>query len=287
MRKLLITFTILIMAICAKANASMIIVDYQGDTIVRPQSVERNLVINCNDGGEYNIAIKPLDTALRSADGKTSIPLNYLYINNNREDVYMRYNEYSNLFYGIMMGGIPQSMTAKIRDYGMVPAGVYGISFEIQATDINAHRIAATGTFHLQFIVPTVQKLSKKDGMSKISIGADDVMKKTRRVNNEVSPTIYINSNADWVLLARVSDFDTTQGDYYIRTIAASNDVNERLQERVMLTPQKEIILAKGKAPANNQFVTIEYSVETKNSGCIRAGNYQNRVRYVLREDRG
>lgn len=128
MKKILLT-TLLMVLGCAAVQASMVIIDYQGETVVRPQSVERNLIINSDDGGVYNIAVRPLEDAMGSVDGNVTIPLSNLYINNTREDVYLRYNEYSNIFDGLSMGGVAKNMTAKIRDFGMVPAGTYAINF--------------------------------------------------------------------------------------------------------------------------------------------------------------
>ena len=116
MKKLLIT-ALFAFCLSAPSEASFVIVDYQGDTVVRQQNIERNLIINSDDGEVYNIAVRPLDDAVRSSDGKVSIPLNNLYINNTREDVYLRYNEYSNIFDGLTMGGVAKNMTAKIRDF--------------------------------------------------------------------------------------------------------------------------------------------------------------------------
>ena len=89
MKKILLT-TLLMVLGCAAVQASMVIIDYQGETVVRPQSVERNLIINSDDGGVYNIAVRPLEDAMRSVDGNVTIPLSNLYINNTREDVYFR-----------------------------------------------------------------------------------------------------------------------------------------------------------------------------------------------------
>lgn len=52
MKKILLT-TLLMVLGCAAVQASMVIIDYQGETVVRPQSVERNLIINSDDGGVY------------------------------------------------------------------------------------------------------------------------------------------------------------------------------------------------------------------------------------------
>ena len=86
MKKLLIT-ALFAFCLSAPSEASFVIIDYQGDTVGRQQNIERNLIINSDDGGVYNIAVRPLDDAVRSSDGKVSIPLNNLYINNTREDV--------------------------------------------------------------------------------------------------------------------------------------------------------------------------------------------------------
>lgn len=268
----------------APSEASFVIVDYQGDTVVRQQNIERNLIINSDDGGVYNIAVRPLDDAVRSSDGKVSIPLNNLYINNTREDVYLRYNEYSNIFDALTMGGVAKNMTAKIRDFGMVPAGTYSINFEVQATDIDTNQIASTTTFNLQFIVPSIQEISLHGEVPKITIGASDAFNKNKKIANETSPMVYINSNCDWELSVNADSFGDRAGNYYIRTVTSSANVGERLQERVLLQEGKEIILAKGKAPANNEYVSVEYSVETKDGKFLPAGNYDNKVRYILRE---
>ena len=283
MKKLLI---IALFAFClsAPSEASYVIVDYQGDTVVRQQNIERNLIINSDDGGVYNIAVRPLDDAVRSSDGKVSIPLNNLYINNTREDVYLRYNEYSNIFDALTMGGVAKNMTAKIRDFGMVPAGTYSINFEVQATDVDTNQIASTTTFNLQFIVPSIQEISLHGEVPRITVGASDAFNKNKKITNETSPLVYINSNCDWELSVNADNFGDRAGNYYIRTVTASANVGERLQERVLLQEGKEIILAKGKAPANNEYVSVEYSVETKDGKFIPAGNYDNKVRYILRE---
>ena len=273
-------------ALClsAPSEASFVIVDYQGDTVVRQQNIERNLIINSDDGGVYNIAVRPLDDAVRSPDGKVSIPLNNLYINNTREDVYLRYNEYSNIFDALTMGGVAKNMTAKIRDFGMVPAGTYSINFEVQATDVDTNQIASTTTFNLQFIVPSIQEISLHGEVPKITVGASNAFEKNKKITNETSPLVYINSNCDWELSVNADNFGERAGNYYIRTVTASANVGERLQERVLLQEGKEIILAKGKAPANNEYVSVEYSVETKDGKFLPAGNYDNKVRYILRE---
>lgn len=283
MKKLLIT-ALFAFCLSAPSEASFVIVDYQGDTVVHQQNIERNLIINSDDGGVYNIAVRPLDDAVRSSDGKVSIPLNNLYINNTREDVYLRYNEYSNIFDALTMGGVAKNMTAKIRDFGMVPAGTYSINFEVQATDVDTNQIASTTTFNLQFIVPSIQEISLHGEVPKITIGASDAFNKNKKITNETSPLVYINSNCDWELSVNADNFGEKAGNYYVRTVTASANVGERLQERVLLQEGKEIILARGKAPANNEYVSVEYSVETKDGKFIPAGNYDNKVRYILRE---
>ena len=286
MKKLLIGMAFALF-LTAQAEASLVIIDYQGDTVVRQQTIERNLIINSDDGAAYNIAIRPLDEAVRSSDGKVSIPLNNLYINNTREDVYLRYNEYSNIFDGLSMGGVAKNMTAKIRDFGMVPAGTYSINFEVQATDIESQTIASTTTFNLQFVVPVNQEISLHNEIPKITVSAADAFNKSKKVTTETFPMVYINSNCDWELSINADNFGDTAGNYYIRSVSSSSGVTERLQERVLLQSGKEIILAKGKAPADNEFVSVEFSLETKDGKFIPAGNYDNRIKYILRESEG
>ena len=60
--------------------------------------------------------------------------------------------------------------------------------------------------------------------------------------------------------------------------------VTSRLEEKALITPGREIILARGKAPAVNEFVSVEFSVENSNGKIIPAGEYTNRVKYILRE---
>ena len=265
-------------------DASMIIIDYQGDTIVTSNNIERNLIVNSDDGGDYNISVRPLQETITNSDGTVSIPLQYLYINNTKEDVYLKYNEYSNVFQGLNMGGTAKNMTAKIKGYGIVPSGVYNILFEIQATDSETNDIVSMTTFNLQFIVPVVHELNTYSEVPRINVSGADVFSKNKKISTESAPMIYIRSNTDWILSIDTTDFNEAQGNYYVRTVSGSSGVTNRLQERALIIPGKEIILARGKAPAVNEFVSVEFSIENPDGKIIPAGNYQNRVKYILRE---
>lgn len=283
MKKLFPILLILLFELSLSACASMVVLDYQGETVVFPNSIERNLIINSNDSSNYDIAMRPLDECLRSSDGNVKIPLDKVYINNTREDVYFRYNEYSNVFKSLEMGGVAKNLTAKVRDYGMVPAGVYNLNFEIQATDVETGTIASMSTFNLQFIVPIVQEINLNAESPKIDVRASDAFNKNKRIINESSPMISINSNCDWELVLNTDNFKQDVGNYYIRTLSASSNVTERLQEKVLLTAGKEIIIARGKAPSNNEYIYVEYSLENKDGKILRSGNYTNSLRYILR----
>ena len=51
--------------------------------------------------------------------------------------------------------------------------------------------------------------------------------------------------------------------------------------------PDKEIVIARGKAPANNEYVAVEYSIEGKEGQVLKPGEYTNHMRYILRQERG
>lgn len=282
-RLLFTTFTAFALA-SVPSEASMVVFDYIGETYVTPNNIERTLLVNSDDGKSYNVAVRPLEEAITSHDGKVSIPLEYLFINNTREDVYFKYNEFSNVLLNQDNNGAPKNMTAKIKNCGIVPAGTYSIMLELQATDIETGEIVSASSFNLQFIVPIFHELNTYSETPKIVVSANDVFKKSHRVANEVSPMVYIRSNTDWVLTLDTTDFGDMIGDYYVRTTAASGKVTSRLQERAKITKDREIILARGKAPAENDFVTVEFSVESPANDVLRAGEYLNRIKYVLRE---
>ena len=272
--------------LCLKADA-MIVVDYMGPTSAHPTGVERNLIINSDDGGEYDIAVRPLEDALVRVDGEVRIPLEYLYINNGHEDVFMRYNEFSTIFKRLTMGGMSRNMIARVRGYGVVPAGVYNLGFEIQAVDPDTRVVVTTSNFNLQFIVPVEQKIRFHSERPRINVNVNDAFAVNKKIASENSPQIFINSNADWVLILKTNDTGERPGNYYVRTIASSPDVKERLQDRVRIEEGKEIIIARGKAPANNSYVAVEYSVEGPEGEHLKPGQYTNRMRYILRQDRG
>ena len=117
-RLLLTTFTAFALA-CVPTESSMVIFDYIGETYVTPNNIERTLLVNSDDGKSYNVAVRPLEEAITSHDGKTSIPLEYLFINNTREDVYFKYNEFSNVLWHQDNDGAPKNMTAKIKNCGI------------------------------------------------------------------------------------------------------------------------------------------------------------------------
>ena len=285
-KKLITTIIFLFTALSLSSYASIVVMDYQGDTVVRPDGVERSLILNSDDNTQYDIAIRPLEFAMTRSDGKVQIPLENIYLNNNSEDVFMRYNDYSNVFHNLTMGGIAKNLTAKVRDYGMLPAGVYTLPLEIQSIESDSRVISGTTIFNLQFVVPAEQTMNFFGETPHITVGVNNAFKRNEKFATDSNPMLYINSNTDWVLTLDGKNFGEGAGNYYVRTISASGNVKERLQERVLIEPDKEIILAKGIAPSNNEYISLEYSVEGKDGGIVKCGNFQNSVRYRLSEDR-
>lgn len=284
MKKLLLTtFTAFTLA-CVPIESSMVVFDYIGETYVTPNNIERTLIVNSNDGRAYNISMRPLEEAVTSVDGNVSIPLEYLFINNTREDVYFKYQEYSHIFWDTTMQGVARNMTAKIKDYGVVPAGTYTILFEVQAVDAQTGDVASVSSFNLRFVVPTIHEIHTYSESPRIKVSAENAFKKLHKNVNESSPMVYIRSNTDWILALDARDFGEAVGKYYVTTTAGSAKVTTRLQERALITPEREIILARGKAPADNEFVAVEFSIENPAKGALKAGEYINNVRYVLRE---
>ena len=287
MKKTFIT-TLLMLVSCMflKADA-MIVVDYLGPTASYPMGVERNLIINSDDGGDYDIAVRPLDDALVRSDGEVRIPLEHVYINNTHEDIFMRYNEYSTVFKSLEMNGMSKNMVAKVRDYGVVPAGVYNLNFEIQAVDAETRNVVTTSSFNLQFIVPVEQKLGVPGQKPRINVDVKDAFAVNKKIVSETNPQVYVTSNTDWVLVLR-NDYSGEQpGYYYVRTVSASPNVTQRLQERVRVEEGKEIIIARGKAPANNEYVSVEYSVEGMDGQILKPGDFKTGMKYILRQYRG
>ena len=210
MKKTFIAFLfIFVSCLFLKADA-MIVVDYMGPTATSPLGVERNLILNSDDGGEYDIAVRPLDDALVRNDGEVRIPLEYIFINNTHEDIYMRYNEFSTIFKRTYFGTVSRNMVAKVRNFGVVPAGVYNLSFEIQAVDPDTRLVAATSSFNLQFIVPVEQRIGFPSQKPRINVGVNDAFVTNKKIPSETNPQVYITSNADWVLLLR-NDFTEEQ----------------------------------------------------------------------------
>lgn len=284
MKKLLLTTVMAFALTCVPADSSMVILDYIGETLVTTNNIERTLIVNSDDGKQYNIALRPLEEAIKNVDGTYTIPLENLFINNTREDVFLKYNEYSNIFFGAEMDGVPKNMTAKIKNCGIVPSGTYSILFEVQAIDTETGEIASMSSFNLQFIVPILHELNIYSEDTKIVVSSSNAFKPSHKNTSENAPMVYIRSNTDWILSLDTAEFGDTIGNYYVRTTSASSKVTSRLQERALIVPNREIILARGKAPADNEFVAVELSVENPSKGALKAGEYVNRVRYVLRE---
>ena len=285
MKKLFLTTIISALLSCVQVNATMISVDYIGETYVTSNNIERSLIVNSDDGGSYNIAIRPLEEEIIGSDGKTTIPLEYLFFNNTKEDVYVRYNEYSNLFFGTEMDGVPRNVVAKIKEYGVVPAGTYTITLEVQATNVETDEIAATINFPLQFIVHPVHQITTYAESPKITLNANTVFAKNKRIANDNSPVVYIRSNTNWILLLDTKNFEETREKWYVRTTSGTGKVTSRLQEPALIIPGgSEIILARGVAPADNEQVTVEFSIENPQEGALDAGEYPFRIKYILRE---
>ena len=283
MKKLLLTFFAFISLFTLRADAALVVIDNFGETSISADMVSRTLVINSDDGNSYNITMCPTDEAIMGSDG-TTIPLDKLRINNNVEDVYFRFNEETHVIWASTMEEIPRSMTAKIVESGIVPKGDYTVNFQVIASDVSTGDVVCTTSFTLRFVVGDLHELNTRGEQPNIKIGAEDAFAMNKKVANETSTMLYITSNTDWVLTLDTTNFDNSIGNYYVRTTAASTNVTSRLQESALVVPDREIILARGKAPAKEEFVTVEYSIESTDGKIIPAGTYENSIRYLLRE---
>lgn len=287
MKKTLITSLILCLWTVLCPAYAAVEMDYQ-DTIttITTLGVERNLFINSNDDERYRIEVRPMSSMVTNAGGNVEIPISYFAINNNTQDIDFVDNEFSTLFNNVVMNNIPRIVTAKIKNYGMVPRGTYSIGLQIQATNLDTGEVIST-MFNLQFVVRKFQKITSSLTGSDFRLSASNALTKNARVTNEANLPITINSNCDWALVVKTdSRYGETPGDYYVRTIGATPGVTQRLQEGVLLEEDKEIILARGKAPASNEEVTIQYVLQNKDGKFIPSGSYNNNVKYVIREDR-
>ena len=75
MKKVLLTAITVFTLACVPVDASMIMIDYIGETHVTSNNIERTLIVNSDDGKVYNIAMRPLQETICSSDGKTEIQL--------------------------------------------------------------------------------------------------------------------------------------------------------------------------------------------------------------------
>lgn len=285
MKKTLIGLALIFAFSVTKAEATNIVIDYIGETIVSSNNIEQALLIRSDDDDSYDIAVLPRQEYISNFDGSVQIPLENLYINNMKTDVFLKYNEYSILFRGDDMYHSPQSMVAKIKDFGIVPAGTYSINFEIQASDRETHEVAFTSAFTLNFHVPEAQELSVYNSEpARITVTASDAFTPNRQVPTISTTRLLICSNTDWILYLNTSDFVEPVADYYIRTTSGSGKVTNRLQDYALIQEGKEIILARGVAPSSNEYVDVEICVKSKDGKYIPAGAYNNRLRYILRK---
>ena len=283
MKRVLIAFLLILSSLYVKASAELII-DYSAATVVDDLSVERNLLIKSSNTGVYDITMRPLDDSLLSMDGKVRIPLENVYINNFNEDIFFKYNESSYLFRGMEIGSVAKNIVAKIRDYGLVPAGTYNLNFEVEAIDSATQVVDSRNTFNLQFIVPVIQEMIFEAKSPTITIGIDEVLDTNKKFCSDTNPMIYIKSNADWELIVRNDSAEPSVGNYFIRTISASNNVTKRLEDRVQLDKGQEIVIARGKAPSYKEYVTVEYSVESADNKMLAPGEYRNDLKFILKE---
>lgn len=260
--------------------------DYQdATTTITSVGIERLLLINGNDASRYQVEIRPMSSTVSNAGGTVNIPLENFVINNGVQDIDFIDSEFSTIFSNVTFNNIPRFVTAKIKNYGMVPKGTYSIGLQLQATDLDTSEITSI-MFNLQFVVTKFQNIAATSSTTNFNLSASDVLSKNARVTNDTNIPITINSNCDWVLVLKTDDeFVDTPGNYYVKTIGGTSNVTQRLQENILLEEDNEIILAKGTAPSTNETVTVQYVLESVDGDYIPAGTYNNSLKYVIRED--
>ena len=286
MKKTIITLLILFSTLfCLKANAVSIVVDNSlYNTTVQANGVSRAFIMRIDEGGQYDVVFKPLSDELTGSNG-VNIPISYMYINNNSEDLYMRYQEETFLYRNqSFIDNDTKVLTAKILNYGMVPAGNYSISMQFTVYEANTEIQVATGVYEMMFIVPVTQTITFGAGQPTINVINENAFRTSGKVSTTTTPLITIHSNCDWELLADGTEMGDTVGNYYIKVSGASSGVLEKLVSDTKLNDVSSIVIARGRGPANGETLTMKYSVESKDGKFLKAGQYNNAIKYTLRE---
>ena len=288
MKKVLLTSLIAFMLSCVQAFAADMAVQYTNDrTDISGNTIMRNFMMRSSDGANYRIEMTPIDEAITSTDGVTTIPIDNenFYIHNTKEDVFFKYNEASVVTDGVELDSESLNLMAVIKDCGIVPAGTYSLRMNIYAVNLESNTEINT-SFAFEFVIPKMHSLtSGSNEMPKISVSASGVFDKSNKILNDSASMVYINSNTDWVLTLNAKKMQDFDGKFYVRTTAASENVTSRLQEYALITPgTSEIILARGTAPADGEHVTVEFSIENPETGFIPAGEYYYNISYELTE---
>ena len=155
MKKVLLTSLIALMLSCAQAFAADMAVQYLTETLTNGNTISRNFTMRSSDGANYRIEMTPLDEAITSSDGTTTIPITNenFYVHNTREDVFFTFNEASLVTDGVDLDSESLSLMAVIKDYGIVPAGTYTLRMAIHATNLESNETIDT-SFNFEFIIP-------------------------------------------------------------------------------------------------------------------------------------
>lgn len=286
MKKTLITalISLFFTLSCVSANAASIVIDGAVyNTVIQANGAERSFLMKIDEGGRYDVVFKPLSDELTGTNG-INIPLSYLYMNNNTEDLYMRYNEETFLYKNHdFLDNDTKSLTLKVLNYGMVPAGTYTLNTQFTVYEADTQTQIATCVYMLQLIVLNNQSMTFGVERPTISVAPENAFKKTGKIYTTTQPTVIVNSNCDWELVLDPTGFGDAVGNYFVRVTNATSGVKEKLQTETQIN-NSGIVIARGEAPANGEIITLQYGIESKDGDIIKNGTYENTLRYILRE---
>ena len=269
-----------------KAEAASVVIDSSVyNTVTQANGIQRSFLLKIDDGGQYDVVFKPLNDELIGSNG-VNIPLNYVYINNNTEDLYMRYMQETFLYKNTeFFDGATKVLTAKVLNYGIVPAGNYTLNTQFTIYQSNTLNQVATGVYDLRFVVLPEQNITFGVEQSTINVTPDKAFNKAGKVYTTTQPTIIVTSNCPWELIADTSSFGDAVGNYYIKVKNATEGVTEKLMTETQISGSTApIVIARGKGPANGEIITMQYGLESKDGKIIHSGDYSNTIRYTIRE---
>lgn len=260
-----------------------------GLSVICSNSILSNLNLSYMEDEKVDLAVIALNPYIVNNDNPLiKIPVDNLFLICDNNEFQISSSIVQNFFSDISNSQDIniKNISLKLQNIGQLPAGSYFVPLKF----INRSKNDYESEYVFNFTVDENLNITSYNNSSRFNLEENEVFLKNCDIQNKEDIKLDIFANKPWKLYLNTYSYEGDNIEYYFKVKNASGNVENYENEKVMLSPNKKYLIAKGSATLdgigeNNTIPTsiiLGYLLTNTQMEFLKEGNFNIPVSYTI-----